>query len=138
NTVFVSVAQDGEIAEVDLETLEVKRRVETGPVPDGINLAAGDIEPAARAQAPAQQQPAPAPGQRPRLGVAVQSAGFSGGVEVVEVMADSVAEKAGLKVGDVITKLNGKATDDPQGFVDAVFAAEAGKPVTLTVRREGE
>ena len=142
NTVLVSLAEDGEIAEVDLESLEVKRRVKTGPVPDGINLARGDVEPANKpapsGQEAAPQQPVAPEGSRMRLGVQVQSAGIIGGLEVMEVFADSIAARAGIRRGDLITGVNGQAVDDPWAFVDVVFGAPAGQPLKMTIRREGE
>src|SRR5688500_5728949 len=137
NTVLVSVAEDGEIVEVDLESFEVKRRLATGPVPDGIALSSGNAR-QVRQPAQPQDQAAPPAGQRQRLGVAVESAGIGGGLEILDVVAGSVAEKAGLERGDVIKKLNGQAMDDPEAFVDAIFGAEAGKPLRLTIERDGQ
>ena len=43
-TALLASESGPEIAEVDLESFEVKRRIKTGPVPDGINLAAEDVK----------------------------------------------------------------------------------------------
>jgi YVTN family beta-propeller protein len=142
NAVLVSVSQDAEIAEVNLESMEVTRRIKTGPVPDGINLAAEDVKPAKQPQGAqeegAPEQPAAPEGSRMRLGVQVQSAGVPGGLEVMEVFADLAAAKAGLRQGDIILKVNGEQVDDPEAFVDLVYAAPAGQPLKLTIRRNEE
>jgi S1-C subfamily serine protease len=56
----------------------------------------------------------------------------------MEVFAGSLAQKAGLQAGDVVMTLDGKATDDPQAFADAIYAAEPGKPLKLIVKRGEE
>lgn len=71
-----------------------------------------------------------------QLAAAYKLAG-RGGVLVTAVDADGPAAKAGVKAGDVILKLDGKAIGDAGDLRDAVAAAEAGKEVTLTVQRDG-
>jgi S1-C subfamily serine protease len=75
--------------------------------------------------------PAPLP---PR---ARQETGAERGVEVVEIVPDSPAERAGLKVGDVIYELDGQpvvsATDLQRMMVAELIDAEA----TARVVREG-
>jgi hypothetical protein len=53
------------------------------------------------------------------------------GVFVSEVEAEGPAEKAGLKPGDVIHKLDGKATKSIEDFRGVERALEAGKPVKV-------
>ncbi len=60
-----------------------------------------------------------------------------GGVLVTSVDADGPAAKAGVKAGDVILKLDGKAIRDAGDLRDAVAAAEGGREVALTVQRDG-
>lgn len=57
------------------------------------------------------------------------------GVFVIEVMKDTPAEKAGLKAGDVITAVDGKAVDDSDDLVRAL-RDEKGR-VSLAVTRRG-
>jgi serine protease Do len=81
---------------------------------------------------------------RGRLGVNVQPvsgdlAGYFGvksGVLVASVTPDSPAAKAGLKAGDVITEVNGKAIMTPRELVSALPAADSSQDVTLSVVRE--
>ena len=81
---------------------------------------------------------------RGRLGVNVQQVdgdlaeyfGVKSGVLVASVQPDSAAAKAGLKAGDVITAVNGKAVTSPGELVAALPSSEASADVTLTVIRD--
>jgi ketosteroid isomerase-like protein len=57
-----------------------------------------------------------APAQKPRIGIKIAhaSGGDKNALEITEVIADTPAERAGLKAGDVILKINGK----PAGEMD--------------------
>ena len=59
------------------------------------------------------------------------------GVLVSSVDADGPAGKAGMKAGDVILKLDGKAIEDGSDLREAVSEAEGGKEVVVTVQRDG-
>ena len=59
------------------------------------------------------------------------------GVLVSSVDADGPAAKAGMKAGDVILKLDGKAVGDGGDLREAVSEAEGGTEVTVTVQRDG-
>lgn len=60
------------------------------------------------------------------------------GIRISMVMRDSPADSSGLKVGDLVVALDGKAWDEP-GALDAFMKTVAGKKplmdVVLTVRR---
>ncbi len=79
---------------------------------------------------------------RGRLGVSVQELtpelseffGVKDGVLVASVSADSPASKAGIKAGDVITKLNDKAVASGDDLVSALSDKEG--DVTITVVRD--
>ena len=60
------------------------------------------------------------------------------GVFVCSVDPDSAADKAGLKLGDVITKMDDKTISSYEDFVAAKKSYSAGDTVTLTVYRGGE
>jgi predicted metalloprotease with PDZ domain len=60
-----------------------------------------------------------------------------GGVLVSSVDADGPAAKAGMKAGDVVLKVDGKAVEDGNDLREVVSQAEGGKEVTVTVQRDG-
>lgn len=87
----------------------------------------------------------PAPGGRGRLGVQVEGLSDQlatyfgvkeGGVLVAGVTADSPAAKAGVKAGDVITKVNGEAVKDPGDLVRALADVKDDGAVALDIVRD--
>jgi putative serine protease PepD len=79
-----------------------------------------------------------------QLGVSVKekaassnSSGFSVGADVATLEPDSAAAKAGIKVGDVITKFNDLAIGEPEQLTAAVREQPAGSKVRITVLRNG-
>ena len=58
------------------------------------------------------------------------------GALVMEVMKDTPAEKAGIKAGDVITRIGDEAISDADDLVNAVRSAPEGK-VTISATRKG-
>lgn len=79
-----------------------------------------------------------------QLGVSVRkkaasstSSEFSVGADVATVEANSAAAKAGIKVGDVITKFNDLAIGEPNQLTAAVREQRAGASVKITVLRNG-
>jgi S1-C subfamily serine protease len=56
---------------------------------------------------------------------------------VGEVIPDSPAERAGLRVGDVLLAVGDKATPTREQFAALVRAAKAGDRVTFSIRRGG-
>jgi S1-C subfamily serine protease len=59
------------------------------------------------------------------------------GVLVTSVDADGPAAKAGLKAGDVVTKVGADAIADGDELRQALARAEGGAQVTVTVQRDG-
>ncbi len=60
-----------------------------------------------------------------------------GGVEITLVEPDSPAEKAGLKVGDVVLKYNGQRVEGMQQFARLVRETPAGREVKIDITRGG-
>jgi S1-C subfamily serine protease len=72
------------------------------------------------------------------IGVMIKKA--DGGIEVSGVGGDSPAEKAGVKMGDVIKKFNGDEVQclPLEEFVKKVKATKPGDEIKLTVVRDGK
>lgn len=66
-----------------------------------------------------------------------QHYGVPAGAYVEAVLEGSAAEKAGLKVGDIITAMDGSAVSSTSELSAAMKQHKAGDTVTLTVYREG-
>jgi hypothetical protein len=79
----------------------------------------------------------PATGQA-FLGVALEAAptGQTGG-KVAQLAAGSPAADAGLRVGDVVTAVDGTAVADPGAAAAAIRAHAPGDQITLTITRDG-
>ncbi|XAS66237.1 trypsin-like peptidase domain-containing protein [Micrococcaceae bacterium Sec5.7] len=80
-----------------------------------------------------------------QLGVSVKeksasksASGFSVGADVATVESGSAAAKAGIKVGDVVTKFNELAINDPNQLTAAVREQPAGATVKITLLRNGQ
>jgi S1-C subfamily serine protease len=86
-------------------------------------------------------------GTRPgRLGLSIQEVSGQlaryfkvddGGLLVTDVEAEGPAGKAGVRAGDVIVKVDGKAVADAEDLRRAIGEAAARSEVVLTVQREG-
>lgn len=85
---------------------------------------------------------------RPRLGVRVQELNQdlapyfkveeNSGLLIWEVIEDSPAEEAGLKAGDVITKIGDEQVTDPEELIEALDDYEEGDVVTVEYVRKGK
>jgi len=81
-----------------------------------------------------------------RLGVVVQELGpqlaeyfkVKGGVLVASVTSDSPAFRAGIKAGDVVTAVNGKAVGAPAELLRMIRDMKDGEEVALSVVRGGQ
>ncbi|MES1198036.1 MAG: PDZ domain-containing protein [Chitinophagaceae bacterium] len=71
---------------------------------------------------------------RAMLGVTTEKA--EGGVEVQDVTKESGAEKAGLKKGDIITKIGDAKVEDPDDLSKAVRDHKPGEKVAITYLRD--
>ena len=78
------------------------------------------------------------PGYGAYLGTVPDMSESPGGVRLSGVRAGSPGEKAGLKAGDIITRIGRSAVPDLQGMTDALRAHRPGDVVEITVTREGK
>jgi len=75
-------------------------------------------------------------GARPRLGITLRPVSFANnrvGMLLLEVETGSAAERASLRVGDILTACNGRPLDSPEALSDALDAASG--PVALQFLR---
>ena len=74
-----------------------------------------------------------------QLGVSVQdAAGDVSAAGVAEISSGSAAEKAGLRVGDVITRVGDRTVDGADALIAAIRSHRPGDEVTLTYLRDGQ
>ena len=74
--------------------------------------------------------------KRAFLGVTTEKA--DDGVKITDISSGSAAEKAGLKEGDVITKVGDKKITEPDELMDAVTKHKPKEDVTISYKREGK
>ncbi len=72
----------------------------------------------------------------PFLGVSVADA-ENGGARIAGIEPGSPAEKGGMRVGDVVTKIGDRQISGSEGLIGAVQAATVGAQLQLTVVRDG-
>jgi S1-C subfamily serine protease len=80
---------------------------------------------------------APSTGSGAWLGTVPDFTPVERGVLLGGVTAGSPADKAGMKKGDILIGLGGRAVADLQGFTDVLSAHEPGDEVAIVVLREG-
>jgi len=71
---------------------------------------------------------------RAMLGVVTEDA--EGGVKVTEITDESAAKKAGIKEGDIITKIGDAKIGDPDQLSEEVRKHKPGEKVTVTLLRD--
>lgn len=82
-------------------------------------------------------RPLKAPDQRALLGVRVGEAGGGEGTPITRLTSGMPAEKAGLKVGDRILRIDGATITDPAKLTETLASRSPGESVTVAVHRSG-
>ena len=77
----------------------------------------------------------PSAGPRPYLGSVPDMASEEKGLRIGGVSPGSPAEQAGLKAGDVVVELDGKAVTDLYTYSDALYARKPGDTIQIVVMR---
>ena len=72
------------------------------------------------------------------VGPTNQQANNVAGAQIGSVAANSAAAKAGLKVGDTVTKVDDQRVDDFDGLAAAIRSHIPNQTVTLTIIRSGK
>src|SRR5437870_7287707 len=78
------------------------------------------------------------PTGKPYLGILAGPANSGPGALVREVTPKSPAEHAGLKTGDLITKVGNKAVNNPEMLVGTVAEHKPGDKLQLLLMRDGK
>jgi putative serine protease PepD len=74
---------------------------------------------------------------KPVIGVTLDL-GFNGpGVRISQVTPDGPAQAAGVRQGDVVTEIDGRAVNGADEFIVAIRSKQPGDTVTLTLNRNG-
>jgi membrane-associated protease RseP (regulator of RpoE activity) len=76
--------------------------------------------------------------QQEKAWIGVLFARTPDGLTIAQVIADSPADKAGLKRGDVIKAVNGTAVETAQELRDQLKDKNVGDTVTLSIERDGQ
>jgi len=75
---------------------------------------------------------------RPRLGIKAQDTEDGKGVKVLDVQDESLADKAGIKEGDIITDFNEKPIKSADDLVEQARAARELNSIKVKLLREGK
>jgi serine protease Do len=75
---------------------------------------------------------------RAMLGVATEKKDDVNGAKVTQITKGSAAEKMGLKVGDIITKIDNEEITEASSLLNVIGSHEAGDKVTVTFMRDGK
>ena len=77
------------------------------------------------------------PARPPRPWLGIRAVGTNGGIGVAGVSRAGPAETAGLRVGDVIMRVNGERVSDVESFYRRLWAQPVNQPLELSVWRDG-
>jgi S1-C subfamily serine protease len=77
-------------------------------------------------------------GSRPLPPPAAAATGHRRGIEVLSVMTASPAQRAGLRVGDVVVAVDGRTAETVRDLQRALGEADIGRDVDLEVVRDGQ
>ncbi len=72
---------------------------------------------------------------RPMLGVSTKASKSSEGAEIERVVPNSPAQKIGLQVGDIITRVNSNNIYSPKDLVDVIGNFKPGTEIEITFER---
>lgn len=74
----------------------------------------------------------------PVIGVEVDLQYAGGGARLLAINPGGSAEKAGLRAGDIVKKVNGSAVPDASSLIVSIRALVPGETATLTISRDGQ
>ena len=74
----------------------------------------------------------------PKLGIKAQDTEEGKGVKVLDVADESLAEKAGIKEGDIITEFDGKTINSADDLAEAAQDAREKSSMKVQLTRDGK
>jgi serine protease Do len=77
-------------------------------------------------------------GSGPKLGISIQDTEDGKGVKVIEVDEESNAEKANIKVGDIITNIDGTSVNSVDEVTKLIREKKENPAINLQITREGK
>ncbi len=102
------------------------------------NIGVGFAIPMEQVRITASQILATGKARYPVIGANVNTGAKNSGAEVVDVPSGTPAAAGGLRKGDVVTAVNGKAINDGIGLIVAIRSHQPGETITLDVQRSGK
>ncbi|MBL4847422.1 MAG: PDZ domain-containing protein [Planctomycetes bacterium] len=87
--------------------------------------------------APRVEAPRPATGKRSYIGLALDDSAGKGPLKVDDVKAQGPADRYGIRKGDVLIKVDGKALKTVEDFVRAFRAKSPGQKMVFRIQRDG-
>ncbi len=75
---------------------------------------------------------------RPWIGLAIDKAPSGKAIVVKQVIEGTPSERAGLKVGDEVSAIDGTPVSDPAELIERIGQKGVGEKVTLTLVRDGK
>ncbi|RZI82723.1 MAG: PDZ domain-containing protein, partial [Microbacterium sp.] len=105
---------------------------------EGTNIGIGFAIPIEQVQVTADQILRTGKAQYPVIGVSVKGSATEEGAEVTKINSGTPADDSDLKVGDVITAVDGRPVTDQTDVVVAIRSHLATDKVKLTVLRDGK
>jgi serine protease Do len=99
-------------------------------------VAIGVVSVATRKPGPGQLPMASPPANSGFLGIGLEESDH--GAKITDVQAKSAADKAGLKVGDIVVLVGKKKIIDPETLINAIQRYKPGDSVALKIKRGGE
>jgi putative serine protease PepD len=101
------------------------------------NIGVGFAIPMEQVRITASQILATGKARYPVIGANVNTGAQSSGAEVTDVPSGTPAADGGLRKGDVVTSVDGKAITDGIGLIVAIRSHQPGETITLEVERKG-
>ncbi|HYE21872.1 MAG TPA: S1C family serine protease [Tepidisphaeraceae bacterium] len=106
------------------------------PGPDQDPVAVGVVSVAARAVKPRDLPSSIPPKDSGFLGVGLEEA--EGGAKIMSVLGNSAAEKAGLKINDVVFLIADTAIIDTETMINTIQHHKPGEVVAIKIKRDGK